>query len=281
MRGLLLSALALAAGAPEASAQAMRPFSTYRQWHGETSTSARLEFAAGALRLAAGRPAELYRMDVLYDPDRYQPVSDYDAAGGDVTLGVRAAGNGGLRVVSKGQLRQTASVTFSPRSDLALAVALGAVDGDLELGGLRLTSLDLEAGASRATVRFSQPNAARCRDAVLSSGAAELTVLGLGNSRCDRIAFEGGVGQVTLDFGGTWTSSSHVSVKMALGAVALRLPRQIGVRLTLDKFLASFDSQGFVRRGNAYLSPGYDQAARHLDIDITTAVGGVAIDWLE
>ena len=130
--------------------------------------------------------------------------------------------------MSKSQLRQTASVTFSPRSDLALAVALGAVDGDLELGGLRLTDLDLEAGASRATVRFSQPNAARCRAATLSAGAAELSVLGLGNSRCERIAFEGGVGRVTLDFGGAWTSSSAVTVKMALGEVALRLPREVG-----------------------------------------------------
>jgi hypothetical protein len=281
MRRALAAALALVLGASGASAQTMRPFSTYRQWHGETSTAARLDFAAGALRLAAGRPNELYRMDVLYDGERYEPVSDFDAAGGNVTLGLRAAGNGGIRVVSKRQLGQTASVTFSPRSDLALAVALGAVDGDLELGGLRLTSLDLEAGASRATVRFSQPNAARCREAVLSSGAAELTVLGLGNSRCDRIAFEGGVGRVTLDFSGAWTSSSHVSVKMALGQVELRLPRQVGVRLTLDKFLATFDAEGFVRRGNAYFSPGYDQAARHLDIDITTAVGGVTLDWLE
>jgi len=281
MRRALAAALALVLGASGASAQTMRPFSTYRQWHGETSTAARLDFAAGALRLAAGRPNELYRMDVLYDGERYEPVSDYDAALGNVTLGLRAAGDGGIRVVSKRQLGQTASVTFSPRSDLALAVALGAVDGDLDLGGLRLTSLDLEAGASRATVRFSQPNGARCRDAVLSSGAAELTVLGLGNSRCDRIAFEGGVGRVTLDFSGTWTSSSHVSVKMALGQVELRLPRQVGVRLTLDKFLATFEAEGLVRRGNAYVSPGYDQAARHLDIDITTAVGGVTLDWLE
>lgn len=281
MRGLLLSALALALGASGAAAQVMRPFSTYRQWHGETSTAARFEFAAGALRLAAGRPNELYRMDVLYDDERYQPVSDFDAARGNVVLGLRAAGNGGLRVVSKSQLRQTASVTFSPRSDLALAVALGAVDGDLELGGLRLTAFDLEAGASRATVRFSQPNAARCREATLSAGAAELTVLGLGNSRCERIAFEGGVGRVTLDFGGAWTTSSAVTVKMALGEVALRLPREVGVRLTLDKFLATFEPQGFVRRGNSYLSPGYDQATRHLDIDITTAVGGVTVDWLD
>jgi Cell wall-active antibiotics response 4TMS YvqF len=281
MRRVLLSLLALALGASGAAAQAMRPFSTYRQWHGETRLDARVDYAAGALRLAAGRPNELYRMDVLYDAERYVPVSAFDAAGGGVGLGLRASGEGGLRVVSRNQLRQTASVTFSPRSDLALAVTLGAVDGDLELGGLRLTDLRLEAGASRATVRFSQPNAARCRAATLTAGAAELSVLGLGNSRCDRITFEGGVGRVTLDFGGTWTSSSQVAVKMALGEVALRLPRAVGVRITLDKFLASFEPQGMVRRGTSYLSPGYDQATRHLDIDVTTAIGGVTVDWLE
>ena len=281
MRRMLLSLLALALGASGAAAQSMRPFSTYRQWHGETRLDARLEYAAGALRLAAGRPNELYRMDVLYDGERYVPVSTFDAARGGVGLGLRAAGEGGLRVVSRGQLRQTASVTFSPRSDLALSVTLGAVDGDLELVGLRLTDLRLEAGASRATVRFSQPNAARCRAATLTAGAAELSVVGLGNSRCDRITFEGGVGRVTLDFGGTWTSSSQVAVKMALGEVALRLPRAVGVRITLDKFLASFEPQGMVRRGTSYLSPGYDQATRHLDIDVTTAIGGVTVGWLE
>jgi hypothetical protein len=281
MRRVLLSLLALALGASGVAAQSMRPFSTYRQWHGETRLDARLDYAAGALRLAAGRPNELYRMDVLYDGERYVPVSAFDAARVGVGLGLRASGEGGLRVVSRSQLRQTASVTFSPRSDLALAVTLGAVDGDLELGGLRLTDLRLEAGASRATVRFSQPNAARCRAATLTAGAAELSVLGLGNSRCDRITFEGGVGRVTLDFGGAWTSSSQVAVKMALGEVALRLPRAVGVRITLDKFLASFEPQGMVRRGTSYLSPGYDQATRHLDIDVTTAIGGVTVDWLE
>jgi hypothetical protein len=281
MRRVLLSLLALVLGASAAAAQSMRPFSTYRQWHGETRLDARLDYAAGALRLAAGRPSELYRMDMLYDGERYMPVSAFDAARGGVELGLRASGEGGLRVVSRSQLRQTASVTFSPRSDLALAVTLGAVDGDLELGGLRLTDLRLEAGASRATVRFSQPNAARCRAATLTAGAAELSVLGLGNSRCDRITFEGGVGRVTLDFGGTWTSSSQVAVKMALGEVALRLPRGVGVRITLDKFLASFEPQGMVRRGTSYLSPGYDQATRHLDIDVTTAIGGVTVAWLE
>lgn len=275
--------LALAALLVPASlaAQAMRPFATYRQWHGETRLDARLEYAAGALRLAAGRPTELYRMDVSYDGERYVPVSDYDAARGAVALGLRAEGRGGLRVVSTGQLRQTASVTFSPRNDLALDVALGAVDGDLELGGLRLTDLRLQTGASRAVVRFSQPNPTRCRAATMSAGAAELSVLGLGNARCDRITFEGGVGRVTLDFGGQWTSSSQVAVRMALGEMTLRLPRQAGVRITMDKLLASFEPEGLVRRGTSWLSPNYDQAQRHLDIDVTTAVGGVHVEWAE
>ena len=39
---------------------------------------------------------------------------------------------------------------------------------------------------------------------------------------------------------------------MALGEVTLRLPRQVGVRITLDKFLSSFDPQGLVRRGTSY-----------------------------
>jgi cell wall-active antibiotic response 4TMS protein YvqF len=274
---LLATAFALCAG--DVAAQSMRPFSTFRQWHGETRLTARLEYAAGTLRVGPGRADELYRMDLSYDEDRFLPVSDFDASGGEVMLGLAPAGGGGVRVVSQNQLRQTAGVAFSPKADLALEVKLGAVDGELELGGLRVANLDFSAGASRAAVRFSRLNGTRCRSATLSAGAAELTVSGLGNSRCDRIAFDGGVGSVTLDFGGAWTSSSQVEVKMALGEVTLRLPRQVGVNVTLDKFLSSFDPEGLERRGNSYRSRGYEQAARHLDISVSTAAGAVRVEW--
>ena len=184
--------------------------------------------------------------------------------------------------MSRNQLRQTASVTFSPRNDLALAVTLGAVDGDLELGGLRLTDLQARGGreprhrpvlaAERGPLPRGHahlPARRSCRCSAWATAAA--------TASRSRAAWAG----CTLDFGGAWTSSSHVAVKMALGEVALRLPRTVGVRITLDKFLASFEPQGMVRRGTSYLSPGYDQATRHLDIDVTTAIGGVTVDWLE
>lgn len=281
MRGLVLAVLALATGAASAPAQSMRSFATFRQLHGETRLSADLDYRAGGLRIAPGRPNELYRMDASYDEERYAPTSSYDAARVAVTLGLRAAGEGGLRVVSRRQLRQDANVAFAPGVDLDLDLTLGAVQADIELGGLSLNRLTMEAGASQAVIRFSEPNLSRCRSAEITAGAAELTVLGLGNSRCDHLALEGGIGKVTLDFAGAWTSSTSAEIKMAVGELTLRLPRKVGVRLTLDRFLASFEPSGLVRTGNAFQSPGYDRADRQLDIDVTTAVGGVRIEWAE
>jgi hypothetical protein len=281
MRQLALAVLALAAGATSATAQSMRSFATFRQLHGETRLRAALDYRAGGLRITPGRANELYRMDASYDERRYSPTSTYDAARGIVTLGLQPAGEGGLRVVSSRQLRQDATVAFAPTVDLALDLTLGAVQADIELGGLSLSALRMEAGASQAVVRFSEPNLSRCRGAEITAGAAELTLLGLGNSRCDHVELEGGMGKVTLDFGGAWTSSTTAEIKMAIGELTLRLPRKVGVRLTLDRFLSSFEPAGLVRAGNAYQSPGYDRADRKLDIAVTTAVGGVKVEWAE
>jgi hypothetical protein len=263
------------------SAQTMRPFETFRQLHGETRLAARLEYAAGSLRLGPGRAGELYRMDVGYDESRFVPVSDYDASSGSVFLGLRAAGEGGVRVVSRNQLRQIAAVAISPRVDVALDLTLGAAEAELELGGLRVTNLQLKSGASRTVVRFSKANGTRCQRASISAGAADVSVLGLGNSRCDLIEFEGGVGKVLLDFAGAWTSNAQVVVKMAMGELTLRLPRRVGVRISMDKFLSSFEPAGLVRRGETFQSPNYDSNQRHLDLDLTTAVGGVNVEWVE
>jgi hypothetical protein len=278
--GLLVLAMAL--GATTAQAQSMRPFATFRQLHGETRLGAKLEYAAGSLRITPGKSSELYRMDLSYDDGRFLPLSDFDASRGSVLLGLRATGDAGVRVVSRNQLQQVAAVSFSPRVDLALDLTLGAAEADVELGGLSVSSLEVKTGASRSVIRFSKPNLTRCEHAGFSAGAAELLVSGLGNSRCGNIVFEGGVGKVTLDFSGTWSSNARVQVQMAMGELTLRLPRKVGVRIGMDRFLSSFAPAGLVARGqNQFVSPNYDRAERKLDLDLSTAMGGVNIEWVE
>jgi hypothetical protein len=258
----------------------MRPFSTFRQLHGETRLKVHLEYGSGNLRLQPGEPRDLYRMNLSYDEDRFLPVSDFDSPAGTVHLGLKARGEGGVRVVSRNQLRQAALISLSPRVELNLDVSLGAVDADLELGGLRLSQIDVKTGASQAAVRFSRPNTMRCRSATFSAGAAEVSVIGLGNSRCEEIVFEGGVGKVLLDFSGAATSNVRAAVKMAVGGITLRLPRAVGVRIAMDKFLSSFEAAGLVRRGGAFVSPNYDKASRKLDIELLTAMGGIDVEWV-
>lgn len=277
---LPLLGLALLAWSTTAEAQSLRPFATFRQSHGETRLTARLDYAAGTLMVSPGQTGELYRMDLTYDADRYVPVSDFDASGSTVVLGLRSSG-GGIRVASRKHLLQVANVSFSPRVDLTLDLNLGATEAEIDLGGLRLSALDLQTGASKAVISFSRPNGTRCRRAAFRAGAAEVSVIGLGNSRCDEIEFEGGMGSVTLDFAGTWTSSARVAVKMAVGGLTLHLPRQVGVRLSMDRFLASFEPAGLTRRGNAFVSENYDRATRRLDLEITSAVGDVNLEWLK
>jgi len=267
--------------ASAAQAQTMRPFSTFRQMHGETRLHLALEYGAGALRVGPGSPNELYRMDLSYDGERFVPISDYDAARGSVKLGLQSSGSAGVRVSSRSHLQQVASVALSPRVDLALELNFGAVDAEVELGGLRVSSLELNTGASRTAVAFSRPNATRCRRAAFSAGAAEISITGLGNSRCDEIEFDGGVGSVTLDFGGSWSASSRAKVSMAMGGLTLRLPRHLGVRISMEKFLSSFEPAGLVRRDNGFVSANYDQTPRHLDVEITSAMGDVNIEWLD
>ncbi len=273
--------LALLSWAGPASAQTLRPFCAYKQLHGERRLDARIEFAAGDLRVLPGDSGQLYRMNLSYDADRFAPLSRYDRMSGATVLGVEPVGGAGLRIVSETQLRQAAVVAFSPEADLDLDLALGAVNADLELGALRMRDLRLKTGASRTTVRFSSPNPARCRSALISAGAAEVSVFGLGNSGCDELRLEGGIGKMILSFDGEWLNTQRAELSLAVGELVLRLPRGVPVRIKLERLLAHFAPERFIRRGSTYVTPGFDAREPHLDIVLRTAVGSVDVEWTD
>lgn len=278
MRPLAL-VLVLALGALPAQAQTMRGFDYARPLRGESKLKAVIEFAAGKLLLEPGPADRLYQLTLQYDSERFRPVGSYDPAAGVVKLGVESSGSGGIRVGSRNALAQTAAVELSRSVDLSLDVSLGAAESALELGALRLSELDLKSGASRTTVSFSQRNPGSCRDASVQSGAGEVTVLGMGNSGCERWRFDGGVGSVNLDLEGAWPSESRLELNMAVGGVTLSAPSDLGLRVTMRGFLASFDAKGFSKSGKTYTSANYASARRRLDVEVSSALGGVSVVW--
>jgi hypothetical protein len=263
------------------AAQTMRETTVSRQQQGERELRARINFSAGTLHLVPAPRGLLYRMTLAWDPERFSPVGEWNAPGREVTLGVRSVGGTGLKVSSRHQLEQHAVVELPTDIDVSVDAQVGAVEADLELGGLRLTDATVRTDASRSVVRFSRPNQVACRLLEMSGGATNFVAYDLANSRCEDIRFEGGVGDVTLDLSGEWTIDAQVRVKITLGEVTLLLPRDLGVALTVNRFLASLDAAGFTRADGRYLSPGYEAATRHLNITVSVAVGGLRVDWAD
>ncbi len=271
----------LAAGclAAPVSAQTMRDFSAERSLRGERQFRAVVEFAAGTLQLRPGTGEHLYGLALRYDAERFAPLGKYDPRTAEARLGVTSLGRGGVRIGRRDALPQAAVIELAPAVPLSLDVTLGATESRLELGGLALRELDVKTGASRTTIAFGAPVEGSCRAASITSGAGELQVVAMGNSRCRSWRLEGGVGAVTLDLAGDWPAEARLSLQMALGGVTLEAPRGLGVRVNLRGFLAGFEAEGFEKRSGVWESANWAGAARRVEVDVASALGGVRVEW--
>jgi hypothetical protein len=256
----------------------MRGMTSARQASGETKLAVQVQYGAGHLRVSPAGGGLLYRLDLRYDERQFRPVADYDREAGRLKLGVEGRdGHGGSMNTDDAH----ATVELSPAVPMDLSLQFGAGEADVDLGGMSLRDVSVETGASRTTIAFGRPNRIAAGRVRVQAGAAELRVSGLGNARAERFEFEGGVGQTTLDFGGDWKQNATASVRMGVGAVRLRLPRSLGVKVTKDAFLTSFDPTGMVKRGDAWYSNNYDSSPYRLDLSINAAVGSIDIDWID
>jgi predicted membrane protein len=89
-----------------------------------------------------------------------------------------------------------------------------------------------------------------------------------------------GVGDINVDLTGEWRQDADVRVSMGLGSLELRVPEGIGIKLQEKTFLTSVDTQGLIKRGDAYYSLDWDEADRRVTIDIQAAFGDIDIRWV-
>jgi hypothetical protein len=272
--------LAGALGPTGLLAQSYQTTTEARRLETSAPLAVNVEYAAGRFHFAPGDAKQLYRVALTYDADRFDPTIAYRKTDG--ILNVTLSGRGHVNQKDADPSRQRLDLAVSPAAPVDLVLKFGAAEAELELGGLSLRRAHIETGASQTTVSFSTPNRVACSDLSFQVGAAEFTVEQLGNSRCSAISLEGGVGQMVLDFTGDWAvgEDTHVKVQIGLGQVELRIPRGLGVRLDVNRFLAAVDRAGFVKRGSAYFTPDYDAAPAKIALDVSAVLGSIDVTWV-
>jgi hypothetical protein len=263
-------------------AQDWQTMTTSRQLHGEETLSATVQFLSGTVRVFPADNRTLYKAQMRYDAEQFQPVNR-----------IRPGSSFRLRVGLdtddfKGDLDLDAS---SPQYlDVALPLAvttdlrmeLGIARADIELGGLAISRVDIQTGASESVMRFSSVNQTECSRINLKAGGARFELEGLGNSRCRRVEVGAVAGDITLDFTGSWIDGAvmDVEAKIGLGKLTLRIPQELGVRVDLDRFFASFEKAGLTKQGSHWYSPNYQDADARLEITIDALFGEVDVVWV-
>jgi hypothetical protein len=272
-------ALSLAVASPVMGQEWMEMRSV-RQVGDEATLNVEVEFAAGEMRLGPASSGDLYDVELVYDAGSFEPLREWrrDDGAGFLKVGIDAdhLDLGEWKDMDRAPARL--ELKLGTETPTALANMVGAAESELELGGVPLTDLTLHTGASATRLRFDKPNPVRMERMELRVGAADFEVERLGNARFDSFDFAGGVGEVTLDFTGEWEGDATARIKLTLGSLTLRLPADIGVRITKSTVLTSFETSGFQKIDGGYESDNWDEASEHLELHIDTKFGSVEVE---
>jgi hypothetical protein len=267
--------LALLAALPcTAGAQGLRTVELSRPLRDTLPVHVRLEYGAARVALRAADQPLLYDVELTYDPRRADPAFGWNARSRTLRVGLDRVSFESGEARSAPQL----DLRLGRQVPLDLQMTMGAGQAELDLTGLRVSHLKLEAGASDAYLHFDAPNAVPLELLDVSAGAAHVRAAGLGQARAREVRVKVGVGRVDLDFGGEWRDDVQLDLEVALGQVTVRVPAEVGVRLAMGRFAASVTHDGLVKRGDEWVSPNWDQAARRITIRGRTAVGGFVLE---
>lgn len=271
-----LAWVAAAVVAPTASAQSWRTLDVARQLTDSAPASVQVVYGTGRIGVRATSNPLLYHIQVRYDATRAQPRHTFDVASRKLQIGVQKSEMRfpGRNDSDAGHLQ----LELSRSTPLDLNLDLGAVESDLDLTGLRISRLRVESGASDAKLRFDSLNATRMSVLDISLGAASFRGDRLANANAQDIRVDAGIGNVELDLGGQWTQDIDLHVEVTLGIVTIHVPSAVGVHVSLEKTVASFDHEGLIERDGAWVSKNWDSAPHKLRVTAETVFGKLSID---
>jgi len=275
-RMLLLGVIAVTVVAPAAAAQQWREMQVSRQLRDSTEHRVRVQYGAGTLTLGTAPAPMLYQMELRYDEESGRPIHYFDSAGRSLTVGLDKQSMRLVRGVrgNRGELK----LDLTRQAPLDLSLDLGAVKGDVDLTGFKLTNLRVSSGAAEIRVRADTLNMSAMQLLEIDVGAASVRLVGVANLNTRKIRASVGVGELTMDFSGEWTQDIEATIDLALGHLDLRVPADVGIRIEIERFLSGFDEDRFTRRGSAYYTRNYDRATHHLELKVNAALGNVDIE---
>jgi len=227
-----------------------------------------LMFGAGKLSLASGAGDSLVGGTATYNIPDLKPEIKQD--GSSVTI--KQGGTQGF--LNMNDMKNEWALTLGSMP-INLTINAGAYDSKLDFGGLALTGLTINDGASQVKADFTSVNKEKMSIFSYTTGASNVTLKDLANANAAAIDFQGGVGNYTLDFGGSLQRDASVRVRSGVSNVTLIIPAGLAavVRITGGLSNVQFPS-GWTQNGQTYTQTGSGAA---LTVQVDMGAGNLQI----
>lgn len=229
-------------------------------------------FGLGKLNLSPGADNALVDGSAIYNIEDFKPQIHID--GSQVTIETGDLEIDGIPKFDKKQKNEwNLKLGDMP---LAININAGAYQGNLEFGGLSISSLHIVDGASDVKVRFSEPNQIEMSEFKYETGASEVELYGLANANFSKMSFKSGAGGYTLDFSGELLQDADVTINSGMSTLTIVVPKGTSARVFFDSGLANADVHGeWKMKDNGYYLAGGDSM---LTININMAAGNLILN---
>ena len=223
-----------------------------------------LAFAAGQLNLSGGAEGAVIEGQAVYNIDDLEPNIVVNNAKIRIETGDRDFK--GLPKFGD-DIRNEWDLKLGTMP-MDLVVNAGAYQGDFDLGGLALKSLEVSDGAADVRLRFSEPNLIEMDMLRYITGASNVRLTGLANANFSSMIFRSGAGDYTLDFSGDLERDADVKIESGISQVTLKIPEGTNAVVYFTGGLANVDVEGtWTMSGNQYTLDGEGpQLTIHVEI---------------
>lgn len=238
------------------------------------------EFAVGRLTIKPAAIPDAARIDAEYDADRIDLDINYRVRGETGQLDVETDHYGPNGDSDDNLL----TLDLSDKTPTELRLKLGAGEGDIELGGIPLTRLDIDIGAASGIISFSKPNPERLDEITIGIGAASVDLRDVGNANFDRLICKVGAASSNLDFRGEYHGKSEIILKVGVASADVILPEGVPIRVESSgsHLFSSVDIHGGDLDeidDDIWESPGYRAAKDRILLRVKVGLGSVDLRW--
>jgi len=214
----------------------------------------RLTFGAGELILQPGAETALVSGTATYNVADFKPKIKVDEQ--QVRMETGNLDLHGFPDLNTNDIKNKWDLKLGDQP-MQLKINAGAYQGEMELGGLMLKSLEVNDGAADVRLKFSEPNKTEMEVLRYITGASSVKLSGLANANFTSMIFRSGAGDYTLDFSGELQRDAVVTVESGFSQLVIIVPEGTSAKVIFKGGLTNVDmSGGWQKSGSAYVLGG-------------------------